>query len=214
LHRGVDHVLVDEVDVWWSARRMDLTLVTAAALTAVEIKSDRDSLRRLPGQADAYGRIADRAVLVTGDRYLERATACVPDWWAIWRVHAGAVDVVRAGSTNPGREPLWMAAQLRRGELVEELRWAGRTGLSRLGVDELRADLADLYALDELGAILRTRLMRRADWLARAARTRQVVRGPDVRKAAARLRLVTDKRQQESSPEWVHELAGDDVDHG
>jgi len=51
---------------------VDVTVVNGA-LHGYEIKSDRDSLRRLAGQVAFYGRVLDRATLVVGTRHLADA---------------------------------------------------------------------------------------------------------------------------------------------
>jgi len=55
-----DARIVHEVNTSWGGVRMDLAAVRPNALTLVEIKSERDVLKRLPGQAAA-------ALEITGD---------------------------------------------------------------------------------------------------------------------------------------------------
>lgn len=170
-HRGVDHLLIDEVDVRDTGRRMDLLLV-AKELTAFELKSDGDSLRRLRPQADAYSLIAERAVLVVGSRHAHAGASHVPNWWAIWQVLGTAtgtrMKVLRRGSRNPSVDRRALAGLLLREELVEELSWYGRRGLSGLGVSGLRNEVVDAVPARELGPDVREHLMRRAAWRERA----------------------------------------------
>ncbi|MFF1530286.1 sce7726 family protein [Cellulomonas sp. NPDC058312] len=170
-HGGVDHLLIDEVDVRDTGRRMDLLLV-AKELTAFELKSDGDSLRRLRPQAEAYGLVADRAVLVVGTRHVGAVDAHIPDWWAIWQVVGTSsgvrVKVLRRGSRNPVVDRRALAGLLLREELVEELSWYGRRGLSSLGVGGLRDEVVEAVPARELGPDIREHLMRRPAWRDRA----------------------------------------------
>lgn len=120
-------VLLEELGLCRGLVRVDLALVNGL-IHGFEIKSERDSLRRLEGQADLYSRVLDRATLVTAECHLDEAVAVVPNWWGIQRVTAsprGCVRIatVRRGRRNPTPDPrclvelLWLDDALR---LLEE----------------------------------------------------------------------------------------------
>src|SRR5438874_50079 len=80
-HRNAAGVaLVEELGLCRGQVRVDLVVVNGS-LHGYEIKSDRDSLRRLAGQVAVYGRVLDRASLVVGTRHGYTAISSVPDWW-------------------------------------------------------------------------------------------------------------------------------------
>ena len=124
---------------------MDALLV-ADRISGFEIKSDVDSLTRLPRQIEAYGAVVERAVLVVGDRHLAAGTAAVPPWWTIWGARWRKGDVVirevRRGRLNPDLNPLAITSFMSRDDLSEALRALGFTRLSRHSADELRQLLA------------------------------------------------------------------------
>jgi hypothetical protein len=49
-----------------------------------EIKSDRDTLARLPNQIAAYELCFDTMTMVVGKRHLAKCRATLPEWWGIW----------------------------------------------------------------------------------------------------------------------------------
>lgn len=162
------HVLVPEVEVRWSVpARMDALLV-ADRISGFEIKSDADSLTRLPRQIEAYGAVVERAVLVVGDRHLAAGTATVPHWWTIWgaRWRDGQVVIreVRRGRLNPDLNPLAVTSFMSRADLSEALRARGFTRLSTYSADELRQLLASNISLRETVRLARTAMLGNALW--------------------------------------------------
>lgn len=76
---------VQAIREFWVPRsneRADLALL-GPSLVAFEIKTARDSLRRLPRQAAAYGRIFDRCTAVLAAKHVESAKEILPDWWGL-----------------------------------------------------------------------------------------------------------------------------------
>jgi hypothetical protein len=162
------HVLVPEVDVRWSVpARMDALLV-ADRISGFEIKSDVDSLTRLPRQIEAYGAVVERAILVVGDRHLAAGTATVPPWWAIWgarwRNDEVVIREVRRGRLNPDLNPLAVTSFMSRDDLSEALRVRGFTRLSTYTVDELRQVLVGNLSARETVRLARTAMLGNALW--------------------------------------------------
>lgn len=119
-----DTALIEELGLCRGQVRIDLAVVNGL-LHGFEIKSDRDSLRRLPPQAEVYSRVFERMTLVVGNRHLTEAMEVVPDWWGILRIdqrRAGlAFRVVRRGRRNPARDPRALVELLWRDEALSLL---------------------------------------------------------------------------------------------
>lgn len=62
--------------------RIDIAVVNGM-LHGFEIKSDQDTLQRLPEQMKAYNSVFDKMTLVVGKNNLYDAINIVPDWWGI-----------------------------------------------------------------------------------------------------------------------------------
>jgi hypothetical protein len=89
-----------------------------------EIKSGRDSLRRLERQVDAFARIGDRCVLVTAQRHLPNATAMLPSWWGIIEVEEEGVPSMhwhRPAAPNPATDRRTLLLMLRKEEALSAL---------------------------------------------------------------------------------------------
>jgi hypothetical protein len=141
--------------------------VVNGSIHGYEIKSDRDSLRRLAGQVAMYGRVLDRASLVVGSKHIDQAVKAVPPWWEIQVVEARSSGLrlkrLRAGWKNPARdaralvELLWLDAAL--ALLAERGGIRGYRGRSRR---EIWDRLCGLYTVDEIAEAVRKELKARA----------------------------------------------------
>jgi hypothetical protein len=164
--RDASTVFLEELGLCRGQGRVDLAVVNGH-LHGYEIKSDRDGLRRLPGQIHLYGSVLDRATLVVGGRHLGHAMGLLPQWWGVLRVERGRrvprLVTVRRGRNNPGRDPralaelLWLddAIQL----LAEHGAARGVRGKSRPVVwDRLR----ERISTEDIAAAVRARLKARA----------------------------------------------------
>ena len=75
-------VIIDELGLSHNTARIDLAVVNGI-IHGYEIKSDRDTLRRLPLQIDIYNAVLDRVTLVVGEKHLKKASNAIPEWWGI-----------------------------------------------------------------------------------------------------------------------------------
>ena len=72
-HKETDTVFIDELGVCQGSAKIDIAVVNGQ-LHGYEIKSDRDSLRRLSSQAVLYSKVFDRVTLVCGERHVSHAS--------------------------------------------------------------------------------------------------------------------------------------------
>jgi hypothetical protein len=105
--KEIDTVFVEELGLCRGAVRADLTVVNGS-IHGYEIKSDRDSLRRLARQAQTYGRVFDRSTLVVGDRFLTAADL-LPAWWGILHAQQTSEGIkfrtIRKARLNRHKDP-------------------------------------------------------------------------------------------------------------
>lgn len=100
-HRGgVRTHIVDELPICQMRTRADVVVINGQ-LAGFEIKSDVDRLSRLTTQVGFYGRIFDRAAVVSGPKHLALLRRKLPSWWALWVAEAED-DGVRLGVDRPG----------------------------------------------------------------------------------------------------------------
>src|SRR5262245_6458552 len=83
LHAGDPFTrIVEEMGVWSGSVRIDVAVINGE-LHGYELKSERDTLERLPAQAGLYSQVFDRVTLVTADRHLKIAKKTIPRWWGV-----------------------------------------------------------------------------------------------------------------------------------
>src|SRR5580698_6348671 len=78
-----DTAIIDELSLCQGNARVDMAVVNGS-FSGYEIKSDRDTLTRLPNQLAAYELCFDTMTIVVGKRHLAKCRATLPDWWGIW----------------------------------------------------------------------------------------------------------------------------------
>jgi hypothetical protein len=172
---GQPHLLVPEVDIRWSIPARADALLIANRISGFEIKSDIDTLTRLPRQVKAYGQVVERAYLVVGERHRAKATELVPAWWHIWVASWQEEKVVvretRRGRLNPAVSPLAVTSFLSRQQLIAELVRLGEKRLSSKTVDDLRLLLVGRLGNAATMKIARAGMLERADWQRRSMAT-------------------------------------------
>ena len=86
-------VLANEYPVGRTSVRADLAFL-ANDFVGVEIKSEHDSLRRLPLQLSTYRQFFDRTVLVLADRHVTRGEALNLEGVDLWRLSGGNLELL------------------------------------------------------------------------------------------------------------------------
>lgn len=87
LHRRLAHeragddstFVLDELGLCQQVR-VDVAVINGR-MSGYELKSERDTLRRLPAQIDVYSRVLDFATLVVAQKHHDHALPLLPDWW-------------------------------------------------------------------------------------------------------------------------------------
>lgn len=168
-------VVVDELGLCRGQVRVDIAVVNGL-LHGYEIKSDRDSFRRLGGQLALYNRVLDRVTLVVGGRHLARAMEIAPQWWGVLRVTLDSgvprFKSIRKGRRNPTRDPralvelLWLDAAL--ALLVQRNAARGVRGKPR---EIVWNRVCEYFSTNEIAAAVRTHLKARAEQRVAPARS-------------------------------------------
>lgn len=133
LHAGDGKLrIVEEFGVEHGAIRIDIAVVNGL-LHGYEIKSDCDTLLRLPEQMDAYNSVFDRVTLVVGKQHLYDAIKVVPDWWGITIAkigtdHSVLLNRIRGAKDNKGQRNVSIARLLWRREALRILEETGQAG--------------------------------------------------------------------------------------
>lgn len=75
--------VIEELEVAGGRVRADIVKVANNEIHAYEIKSDLDTLARLPRQARFYNQIFSTVTLVVGTEHVIEALYEIPDWWGV-----------------------------------------------------------------------------------------------------------------------------------
>jgi len=129
VQRREDTLVIDELGLSHGAARVDIAVINGH-IRGVEIKAEADTLKRLPEQVVAYGKVVDRATLIASDRHTAAASLVIPDWWGLisaTRAKNGRVIFrrLRAERTNRAVEPFALASLMWRSEVVDALSQMG-----------------------------------------------------------------------------------------
>jgi len=161
-----DTAIIEELGICRGQVRIDLAVVNGT-IHGYEIKSERDSLRRLAAQAAVYSRVLDHVTVVVAARHVAHALTIIPSWWGVLRFESAAGSLrfvcMRRGRMNPGLdsralvELLWLDDSI---ALLEKHNSArGVKGKPRRVVWDR---VCGTVAVDEIASAVRARLKARA----------------------------------------------------
>ncbi|MBC8064362.1 MAG: sce7726 family protein [Chlorobia bacterium] len=176
LHKRVLHdhrrdgntLVVNELGLRHGVCRADIVVVNGL-LHGFEIKSDVDTLGRLPQQIATYCEVFDKVTLVVGEKHSAGAMEMIPHWWGIkiaW-MDQNRIEFKheRTPCLNSDINPTALAELLWRPEAISILRALGlpekQLRLPRRHLYEL---LAETVALPELRRLVRESLKERTMW--------------------------------------------------
>lgn len=154
---------LEELWVPRSNERADLALL-GRRMDGFEIKTERDTLRRLPRQVDAYGRLFDRCTVVVADNHREKVEAIVPHWWGITSVVVNghvSFATVREPRQNPVIDPETLVRLLWRDEAMGALRALGAEPNPKAHRASLWNELLSSTTLTQLRRAVRAALLNR-----------------------------------------------------
>lgn len=176
MHLDTPNTLVlDEFGLLHGRARIDVAVVNGE-LHGFELKSERDTLQRLPAQMAAYNAVFDRVTIVVAENHVISAAAAVPEWWGLVVARGNAQETVlhdhRNAEMNPAIDPMALAMLLWRDEALAAAEQLGISkGLSGKPRRFVHERLAVALEIDALRALVRSTLKNRAGWRVAGQRT-------------------------------------------
>ncbi len=161
-------LILDELALRHGATRIDVVVINDI-LHGFELKSDKDTLERLPDQIRIYNSVLDRITLVVSYRHAYEAFQLVPDWWGVKLAQMEKDGVIISEARDPGDNPMLDAVE------IAKLLWRDEAlaFLNELGAaDGVRSKpraaiykrLTEVTDLDLLRSRVRQQLKRRINW--------------------------------------------------
>jgi len=117
--------IFEEFSIRHGLARIDIAVINGI-MHGYEIKSDRDTLKRLSEQMNEYNAVFDKITLVVGKFHLYNAINIIPDWWGIV---IAKIDInknvvfhtIRKADYNPEQKGVSIARLLWREEALKIL---------------------------------------------------------------------------------------------
>lgn len=163
--------IIEELFLEDGATRIDIAVVNGI-LHGYEIKSDLDTLVRLPKQMSAYNSVFDKITLVVGEQHLHESFRLIPDWWGVLIAKTnqenGMVyfNEVREASENPHQEKISIVKLLWKNEALELLdSIGGAYGYRTKTKDIIHERISNVLDLNTIKTKVRkTLLLSRSNW--------------------------------------------------
>lgn len=170
-----DTIIVDELDVCYGSARVDVAVINGA-LHGYEIKSERDTLDRLPHQVEQYNKVFDFVTLVCGEKYLDKIDQAIPSWWGVYAVEQSSTEIqvreVREPQQNETLNPFALAQFLWRDEMLEILpKYTNDKMIKKSPKYKLWRFLSENMAICELQEYVKLCLKARTNWRVGSLRT-------------------------------------------
>lgn len=160
------------------AVRMDYALINKQRMIGVEIKSDKDTLGRLPAQQRYYSYVCDLCAICTTEyHYFSYHSLCIPEWWGIFIAKREGKKVVieefrKCKPNEFGLRPSVLVNILWKAELCEFMERHSkhnRRYWDRVcGVESLRTIVSGYFALEKgpapLAKFVREKLVERLEY--------------------------------------------------
>ncbi|SHI46113.1 sce7726 family protein [Desulfosporosinus lacus] len=172
----IDTLIIDELGVCQGEARIDIAVVNGS-LHGYEIKSDKDTLGRLPGQIETYNRVFDTVTIVTGSEHLDKVFSLVPGWWGIsLATYVDSLDLflqpVRNPQINDNVDAFSLTQFLWREELLHLVqRYELDKKVNKLPRFKIWDLLAEIVPVSELKVYVRACLKKRQNWRPGVQRT-------------------------------------------
>ena len=162
--------IIEELGVRHGTARIDVVVINGI-MHGYEIKSDRDTLERLPEQMNEFNDVFDKLTLVVGKRHLYDAVNLIPDWWGIMVVKINAKNkvifhTIREAEDNQKQVGISIARLLWREEALQILEEHDQAdGVRSKPREFVYQRLADVLEADVLKERVRkTLLVPREEW--------------------------------------------------
>lgn len=168
LNEGHDYKIIPEMAVCDGLSRVDIA-VANGNLYGYEIKSDADTLDRLPLQQEYYNKTFDKVFIVVGEKYKSVIEKIVPNWWGVYIAYYDkkqrvTFKQIKKGRKNNGVCPESLLELLWREEIERLLKEYGCKGLSGKNRRILRQLAVDKLPLQVIKDYTRETLKKRTDW--------------------------------------------------
>ena len=161
--------IFEELGVRHGTARIDIAVVNGI-MHGYEIKSDKDTLQRLPEQMKEYNDVFDKITLIVGKHHLFDAINTIPEWWGITVAKINTneevvFNTIREADNNPGQKGISVARLLWREEALQILKKQNKAkGIKSKSRELIYERLANTLDINKLKDQVRHTLLVSRDW--------------------------------------------------
>ena len=168
-HRCPETVVIDELGLLHGKGRIDVAVLNGS-FHGFEIKSAKDTTRRLKFQTETYSQCLEYVSVVAAEEHLAAVFSSSPSWFGVIRAREArgsdiAFVTLRKAGKNPNIDLFALAHLLWRSEALDLVRSCGLTDWSdRAPRAQLYERLAESLSLRELLEAVKLSIMKRENW--------------------------------------------------
>lgn len=161
-------LVIEELGLCQGDSRVDIAVINGS-IHGYEIKSERDTLDRLPSQQDYYNRVLDCVTVVASPCHLSKVEKLVPTWWGLseaeYKNKKLLIRKIRPATQNTDVDPTAIVQLLWREEALDALKKRDlHRGIVSRPREVLWNRLVECLPIDELRFEVRERIKARQYW--------------------------------------------------
>ena len=163
------HRIVNEMHINKGGNVVDIAILGKPA-HAIEIKSDVDTLIRLPSQIKSYYEVFDLITVATTPKFLDKISQMVPDTCGLWSFseNNGEIksEIIREATMNNDTVPFNIAQLLWKAEAKKLMgnHNIPKSELNKMRIMKMWKFLSKNIEKETLSAMVMEALLERADW--------------------------------------------------
>jgi len=168
-HADAHTIVVDELGLKNGGIRADIAVVNGK-LVGYEIKTEKDTLSRLPSQIQAYNEVFEKAFIIVSENHLANALKLIPDWWGIYKIKIkgdGSLTFPchRKARINKARNPYTIACLLWKPEVLEIVNSFSKMSIrSNIPKRAIYETICQNYTEKNIGKMVIQYLKQRDNW--------------------------------------------------
>jgi len=160
--------VIDELGLCQGSIKIDIAVINGS-LIGYEIKSEQDTLDRLPAQMDMYNKIFDYINIVVNESHLESVRKMIPSYWGIVCVKKlqddFKLETRRAAKKNTHSDSFHISQLLWKEEALDVLKRENLDkGMKTKTRIQIWNKLAESLSKENINAYVREYIKKRQDW--------------------------------------------------
>lgn len=161
--------IIEELGINHGDGRVDIAVINGV-MHGYEIKSDKDTLKRLPEQIKSYNSVFDKITLIVSKNHLYNAIKIIPDYWGIILVKTNKnnkliFQTIRKDELNKQQDKLSVARLLWKQEAIKILEEENEAkGFYSKNKESIYYKLLNVLNKKSLNQKVRETIFHRLDW--------------------------------------------------